>query len=73
MASYCLLWIPLSFQYGVYSENKEFAPAGANSLLYELTPKEKEGIKKNENGRVVVLLFYVHGKHLRSCRDSQLT
>ena len=23
--------------------------------------------------RVVVLLFYVHGKHLRSCRDGQLT
>ena len=22
---------------------------------------------------VVVLLFYVHGKHLRSCRDGQLT
>ena len=22
---------------------------------------------------VVVLLFYVHGKHLRSCRDDQLT
>ena len=22
---------------------------------------------------VVMLLFYVHGKHLRSCRDSQLT
>ena len=22
---------------------------------------------------VVVLLFYVHGKHLRSCRDCQLT
>ena len=22
---------------------------------------------------VVALLFYVHGKHLRSCRDSQLT
>ena len=21
----------------------------------------------------VVLLFYVHGKHLRSCRDGQLT
>ena len=21
---------------------------------------------------VVVLLFYVHGKHLRSCRDGQL-
>ena len=23
--------------------------------------------------RFVVLLFYVHGKHLRSCRDGQLT
>ena len=22
---------------------------------------------------VVLLLFYVHGKHLRSCRDGQLT
>ena len=22
---------------------------------------------------VVYLLFYVHGKHLRSCRDGQLT
>ena len=22
---------------------------------------------------VVVLLFYVHGKHLRSCREGQLT
>ena len=22
---------------------------------------------------VVVLLFYVHGKHLRSCRDGQFT
>ena len=27
-----------------------------------------------ENNVVVVaLLFYVHGKHLRSCRDGQLT
>ena len=22
---------------------------------------------------IVVLLFYVHGKHVRSCRDGQLT
>ena len=34
--------------------------------------------KKYESGEilrivVVVLLFYVHGKHLRSCRDGQLT
>ena len=26
-----------------------------------------------ENVSFVVLLFYVHGKHLRSCRDGQLT
>ena len=24
-------------------------------------------------GTIVVLLFYVHGKHLRSCRDGQFT
>ena len=29
--------------------------------------------KMRERERVVVLLFYVHGKHLRSCRDGQLT
>ena len=29
----------------------------------------KETIKHNV---VVVMLFYVHGKHLRSCRDGQL-
>ena len=23
--------------------------------------------------QLLLLLFYVHGKHLRSCRDSQLT
>ena len=27
----------------------------------------------NDCMQVVVLLFYVHGKHLRSCRDGQLT
>ena len=31
-------------------------------------------MKRNLNLVVVVaLLFYVHGKHLRSCRDGQLT
>ena len=28
---------------------------------------------KHPRDVVVVLLFYVHGKHLRSCRDGQLT
>ena len=32
-----------------------------------------KAIKSNLKGHVVVLLFYVHGKHLRSCRDGQLT
>ena len=27
----------------------------------------------SDGGIVVDLLFYVHGKHLRSCRDGQLT
>ena len=27
----------------------------------------------NSVGSIVALLFYVHGKHLRSCRDGQLT
>ena len=57
MASYCLLWTLLSFQYGVYSENKEFAPAGANSLLYELTPKEKEDIKKMKMAELLYCCF----------------
>ena len=30
-------------------------------------------IKKEAVVIVVALLFYVHGKHLRSCRDGQLT
>ena len=35
-------------------------------ILAELQPFDKIGW-------LVVLLFYVHGKHLRSCRDGQLT
>ena len=30
-------------------------------------------IKTIKGSWLVVLLFYVHGKHLRSCRDGQLT
>ena len=33
---------------------------------------EREGLLEQEHF-VVVLLFYVHGKHLRSCWDGQLT
>ena len=47
-----------------------------------LNPKQPTNIaeipdqKKTDSSTpivVVVLLFYVHGKHLRSCRDGQLT
>ena len=37
---------------GLYSKRKEFAHAGANSFLLEMTTSEKGG--KNENGRVAV-------------------
>ena len=30
-------------------------------------------VDRNGLGCCIVLLFYVHGKHLRSCRDGQLT
>ena len=38
-------------------------------------PKDRAGAWSGERERfvVVVLLFYVHGKHLRSCWDGQLT
>ena len=32
-----------------------------------------EKLLKGHNSVFFVLLFYVHGKHLRSCRDGQLT
>ena len=48
---------------------------GQPSTLLRSIPVENE---KRGAGRIVVvvvveLLFYVHGKHLRSCRDGQLT
>ena len=33
----------------------------------------KSGQWEGDNEVVVVLLFYVHSKHLSSCRDGQLT
>ena len=42
------------------------------SISYYLTCTGT-GVKIFQSTVVVVLLFYVHGKHLRSCRDGQLT
>ena len=37
------------------------------------TPFKVEKISSRALHCIVALLFYVHGKHLRSCRDGQLT
>ena len=37
------------------------------------TSKEDNSYREKFVVVVVALLFYVHGKHLRSCRDGQLT
>ena len=47
-----------------------YDPFTYNPLIAQLLPVLK--ISQNDVV-VVVLLFYVHGKHLRSCRDGQLT
>ena len=45
----------------------------SSPMEYEIrfiwSSKTSETIEEN----IVLLLFYVHGKHLRSCRDGQLT
>ena len=50
-------------QYTIFSIQKKTAQNYSKSAALEFFPKVV----------VVVLLFYVHGKHLRSCRDGQLT
>ena len=57
-----------------------FITAGAlisiNIVIWNLKdPRSQPILCSNAKDSVVVvdLLFYVHGKHLRSCRDGQLT
>lgn len=50
----CFLpWTLYTYQYGVCSLKKEFAPRGANSILQEPTRIGKDG--KNENSKVASL------------------
>ena len=42
-------------------------------LCFSLVPVNQQTSYVSGFVVVVVLLFYVHGKHLRSCRDGQLT
>ena len=78
-----------AYQYKIlYQEIQHFSGSDKPRMLYFLPinvkmPTHKEyvfcvGERKNTNilpdcTVVVALLFYVHGKHLRSCRDGQLT
>ena len=66
-------WV--SVDCGTSSKKKERKKK--DSLAARNTPKSNENRRFGIVGRltehVVVLLFYVHGKHLRSCRDGQLT
>ena len=51
-------------------------PSAQQVRVYMYIFQPNSGVKQIDSlGRkkVVVLLFYVHGKHLRSCRDGQLT
>ena len=55
----------------LFHQNHRFSRHNVSATKY------KSVIKMSTTGRqpvvFVVLLFYVHGKHLRSCRDGQLT
>ena len=63
----------------IYNSNvfgKELVFSG---LVVQSTSGQRTSRSRADNGKylklgfVVVLLFYVYGKHLRSCRDGQLT
>ena len=47
---------------------KDFASPGTIKIFKNIDLHQQGGFVV-----VVVLLFYVHGKHLRSCRDDQFT
>ena len=54
----------------------ESPPAGDSNEYTQYTIfniKNKITLNYPKPAVVVALLFYVHGKHLRSCRDGQLT
>ena len=41
--------------------------------MYMVSVPTKDILEEQGSIVVVVLLFFVHGKHLRSCQDGQLT
>ena len=73
---YCILsvkMVPTSWKITVKAfKVNVYTCIGSNSAIFIFVCQL---FKKTFDSVVVVvaLLFYVHGKHLRSCRDSQLT
>ena len=65
--SYTVIFILASLLNEPGIERNEFALRNKNTFLPFKSSNEFCLVV------VVVLLFYVHGKHLRSCRDGQLT
>ena len=63
-------------QTGGWTDGRADTWTANKKTLYPAT-NVRRGIKNEHLGQgivvVVALLFYVHGKHLRSCRDGQLT
>ena len=47
--------------------------SSAMALKVAVSREFEARLRHAATGWLVVLLFYVHGKHLRSCRDGQLT
>ena len=62
----------LSLRYGNKAEKLQL-PNLPDSLSYRVQYIKVLPRNLLEKVVVVALLFYVHGKHLRSCRDGQLT
>ena len=74
------LFLPI-FYFKIQNKTAKWAAIQVPTLLENHIPKFNEQVAVRISNRrtaldffvVVALLFYVHGKHLRSCRDGQLT
>ena len=65
-SNFCDFLTMQPFQNRVYSSRKEFAPKGANSFLYELTPHQMGG--KNKSKRAA--FFEIVTIHLKLNRNT---
>ena len=66
LISFLILFVSISFLVNI---GKEMSFPGFRKKSHYITTDLPMGAVVV----VVVLLFYVHGKHLRSCREGQLT